>query len=65
MFTGDTMKYLVSGSMKIKGVWKAFVKEMEAASEPRVREMVFTNIGSGHRLKRTQIKITSVEARTA
>ncbi|VVB57109.1 50S ribosomal protein L18Ae [uncultured archaeon] len=59
------MKYLVNGSMKIKGVWKDFVKEMEATSESRVREMVLTNIGSGHRLKRTQIRIKAVEAMKA
>ncbi len=59
------MKYLVNGSMKVNGAWKAFVKEMEAASEPRVREMVLTNIGADHRLKRTQIKISSVEAMKA
>jgi len=59
------MKYLVSGSMKVKGVWKVFVKEMEADSESRVREMVLTNIGADHRLKRTQIKVKTVEAMKA
>lgn len=62
---GDIMKFVVSGVMKIKGVPKAFVKELEAASESRSRELIYQQIGSDHRLSRTQIKITKIEEMSA
>ena len=59
------MKFVVSGSMKIKGVPKTFVKELEAASQSRAKELVYQTIGSDHRLPRTLIKIMKIEEMSA
>jgi ribosomal protein L20A (L18A) len=56
------MKYIVSGMMKIKKEWKPFEKEVEGASKNIVKEKVLAIIGSDHKLARTQVKITSIEA---
>jgi len=55
------MKYTVYGQMYVNKEWKSFIKEMEADSEPRVREKTMTRLGSDHGVRRTQIKIDNVE----
>jgi ribosomal protein L20A (L18A) len=55
------MKFIVQGEMRINGEKKPFVKELEAASEKRARELVCRKIGADHRLKESLIEIKSVE----
>ena len=59
------MKYTVYGQMYVKKEWKSFIKELSDESESRVREQVLTRLGADHRLKRTQIRITTVEGVSA
>ena len=55
------MKYYVEGKMKIGTITQKFVKQIDAQSEKRAKEIVLSKIGSDHKLKRTQIEITNVE----
>ncbi|PIT83969.1 50S ribosomal protein L18a [Candidatus Micrarchaeota archaeon CG10_big_fil_rev_8_21_14_0_10_45_29] len=54
------MKFVVEGEMRISGEGRKFVKEIEAASKERAGEIALKKIGADHKLKRTQIKIDSV-----
>jgi ribosomal protein L20A (L18A) len=55
------MKYYVEGKMKVGTITQKFVKEIDAISEKRAKEIILTKLGSDHKLKRTQIEITKVE----
>ena len=55
------MKFVVEGEMRISGERRKFVKEVDAPSKERATEISLKRIGADHKLKRTQIKIDSVE----
>jgi len=55
------MKFIVEGQMRIIGIWKPFIKEIEAISIARAQELCLQQLGADHRLKRTQIKIKNVQ----
>lgn len=54
------MKFIVEGTMQQRGKPQAFVKEIEAASTSRAKELAYTLIGSDHALARGQVKIAKV-----
>lgn len=54
-------KYIVSGTYEPAGELRSFTKEVKTENEDLARERVYTNLGSKHRLKRTQIEINEVE----
>ncbi|MDY6779339.1 MAG: 50S ribosomal protein L18Ae [Halobacteria archaeon] len=55
------MKYVVTGTFYPGGDEREFTKRVEADNEDVARERVYTDLGSKHRLKRTQIEVESVE----
>ncbi len=54
------MKFGVSGEIKISGELRKFDKTVEAKSEKQAKDTVYSLFGSSNRLKRTAIKITSI-----
>ena len=62
IFNGDNMaKFLVNGTTSTGGVARPFEKQVEAASEKLAREKVYALFGSNAGIKRSAIKIASVE----
>ena len=55
------MKFFVEGTMLISGKERKFVKELEAASEVRAKEIAFCELGANHKVPRSRIKISLVE----
>ncbi|MCS7098044.1 MAG: 50S ribosomal protein L18Ae [Candidatus Methanomethyliaceae archaeon] len=53
--------FLVKGKIKIGFEWVNFKKLVSAVSEKMAIEKVFCLFGGNHKLKRFQIKISSVE----
>ncbi|MFB6282740.1 MAG: 50S ribosomal protein L18Ae [Halobacteria archaeon] len=53
--------YEVSGIFKPGETEREFTKEIEADNEDVATERIYTDLGSRHSLKRTQIDIESVE----
>ena len=51
----------VAGEYKKKKRTFTFTKEMIALNESHVRERVFSDLGSRHRVKRREIEITTIE----
>jgi ribosomal protein L20A (L18A) len=61
-FNGDKMaKFLVNGTTSTGGVARPFEKQVEAASEKLARETTYSLFGSNAGIKRSAIKIASVE----
>ena len=59
---GDKMaKFLVTGTTSTGGVARPFEKQVEAASEKLARETTYSLFGSNAGIKRSAIKISSVE----
>lgn len=54
-------KFLVLGEIKVKGKPKPFEKQVEAPSEKLAREKTYSLFGSNAGIKRSAIKISSVE----
>ena len=54
-------KFLVNGTIKSGGSERPFEKLVEAQSEKLARETVYSLFGSNAGLKRTSVKIASVE----
>ena len=52
--------YTVSGRFQSRDGDQPFTKEIEAENEELARERIYTNIGSQHNRKRTQIEIEEV-----
>ena len=55
-------KYVVSGRFQSRDGYSQFETSVEAPNENVAHERVYANIGSQHRLKRTQIEIDDVVA---
>ena len=54
--------YTVSGRFQSRGGFQPFTKDIEAENEDLARERIYTQVGSQHGRKRTQIKIEEVSA---
>ncbi|GAB6879126.1 hypothetical protein JCM17823_14000 [Halorubrum gandharaense] len=54
--------YTVSGRFQSRDGYQQFTKDIEAENEELARERVYTNVGSQHNRKRTQIDINEVTA---
>ena len=52
--------YTVSGRFQSRDVDQPFTKDVEAENEDLARERIYTNVGSQHNRKRTQIDIEEV-----
>ena len=55
------MKFIVTGTFKMKDVWQKFTKEVEAENEKEALEYVYSKLGSDHKVKRHLIKVEKVE----
>ncbi len=53
-------EYEVNGSFEPGGEERDFTQMVEAENEDVARERTYANLGSRHRLKRTQIEIDEV-----
>mgnify|MGYP000521172172 CR=1 FL=1 len=53
-------EYKVSGRFEPGGDERGFTQVVEAENEDVARERTYANLGSRHRLKRTQIEIQQV-----
>ena len=60
MFEVLCMKFAVEGTFKNGSKDRAFLKEIEATSEERARELTFSQLGANHAIGRSRIKIKSV-----
>jgi large subunit ribosomal protein LX len=54
--------YTVSGRFQSRGGFQPFTKDIEAENEDLARERIYTQVGSQHGRKRTQIEIEEVSA---
>ena len=52
--------YRVSGRFLMGNAWQDFTKEVVGADESAVREVVFSRLGSKHRVRRNNIMISEV-----
>ncbi len=57
-----TDEYTVHGRYEARGGWSSFEKRVEAPNEDVATERTYAELGSQHRLKRTQIEIEEVAA---
>ncbi|ADQ65716.1 50S ribosomal protein L18a [Halogeometricum borinquense] len=55
-------QFTVSGQFQSRDGYSEFQTVVDAPNENVARDRVFSNIGSQHGLKRTQIEITEVSA---
>ncbi|UCF08957.1 MAG: 50S ribosomal protein L18a [Thermoplasmata archaeon] len=53
--------YRVSGRFKMGDRWQDFTKEVAGEDDERVKEVVFSILGSKHRVRRSKIQITDVK----
>jgi large subunit ribosomal protein LX len=53
--------FRVKGAFERLGKRQTFTKEYRALKEEHVKELVYSEIGSKHRVPRTKIKIESIE----
>jgi len=56
------MDYIISGSFRMGGRTRSFLREESAESEEKVREKIYTLFGSEHKCKRHWIKINDIKA---
>ncbi|MBP1921570.1 large subunit ribosomal protein LX [Halorubrum alkaliphilum] len=54
--------YTVSGRFQSRDGFQPFTKDVEAENEDLARERIYTQVGSQHNRKRTQIDIEEVSA---
>lgn len=52
--------YRVSGKFMMGDAWQSFTKEVVGESEDEVREVMYSRLGSKHRVKRAKIRISEV-----
>ena len=52
--------YRVSGKFMMGDAWQSFTKEVVGESEKDVREIMYSRLGSKHRVKRAKIRISEV-----
>lgn len=55
-------EYTVSGRFQVREGWQAFETEIDAENEDVAREHVYSEMGSRHSLKRSQVEVEEVEA---
>jgi large subunit ribosomal protein LX len=55
-------EFTVSGKWQARDGWQEFEKEIEAENEDVAVEYTYTEFGSKHGLKRTQVEISGVDA---
>ena len=55
----DIMKFSVDGEIKLKD-WRKFSKKVDAPTVNAAKQKVYSLFGSNNRLKRSLIKISSV-----
>ena len=55
------MNFIVKGNFKAGHKWETFTKKITTLNNKLASEKVFSLIGSEHRLRRSLIKIVSVE----
>lgn len=55
-------EFTVTGTFQARDGWQSFEKQIEAENEDVAEEYVFSEFGSRHGLKRTQIEIEGVDA---
>jgi large subunit ribosomal protein LX len=55
-------EFTVTGKFQSRDGWQHFTKTIEAPNENVAEEHIFSNVGSQHGLKRTQIEISEVSA---
>jgi len=55
-------EYTIRGRFQARGGWSTFEKRAEAPNDDVAVERVYAELGSEHRLKRTQIDVEEVEA---
>ncbi len=53
------MKFLIDGEIKLDD-WRKFSKKVDAATASAAKEQVYSLFGSSNRVKRSMIKISSV-----
>lgn len=53
--------YIVEGIFKADKTWQPFKKTIQSNNEKNAREKVYSLLGSKHRLKRNQIKISEIK----
>jgi large subunit ribosomal protein LX len=53
--------YSISGTFLMGETWSPFKKEVAAKDQVEAVKRLFSDLGSKHRVKRRNIKITSVE----
>jgi len=58
------MNFIVKGNFKAGHKWETFTKKITTLNKNLASEKVFSLIGSEHRLRRSLIKISSVEEAT-
>lgn len=52
--------YRVSGEFMMGDAWQSFTKEVVGESEKDVREVMYSRLGSKHRVRRAKIRIAEV-----
>jgi len=55
------MEYDVKGQIKIDNQWKPYRKRVDAFNESGAAEHFLTIVGSKHRLKRSNIRIETIQ----
>ncbi len=56
--------FRVSGQFVMDRGWQRFSKEVAAEDEARAKEIILSDLGSRHRVKRTEVKIVKVKELT-
>ena len=57
----EMKKFIATGRFMMGDKLQKFRKEIESTGEQRVREKIFQDLGSKHRVKRSRVLITAVE----
>ncbi len=60
-YSGDIMNFIVKGTFKAGQKWERFTKKIASHNKNNAQDKVYSLIGSEHRLKRSLIKIESIE----
>lgn len=56
----DMTEFTISGRWQARDGWEPFQKDIEAENEDVAKEYTYTEFGSKHGLKRTQVEIEEV-----
>ncbi|MCZ7395165.1 MAG: 50S ribosomal protein L18Ae [Candidatus Methanoperedens sp.] len=58
---GDMMNFIVTGTFKAGQKWERFTKKITSPTKNNATEKTYSLIGSEHGLRRSLIKIESIE----